>query len=210
MPKTIKAYNFRSTRKIVFETGDLRLWLKTTPRRGREHSVVALRLGRLKTGTQSKWETLWSGTIKTEEWGATVETESKTATTLTPSELAKSHSIDQDKPIAGNLGRREGQPMTANSTAKLRRWERQPTAIPINLVLMAEDLKVDNSASIVEFSMRGVGVLTTLALAPGERVRIVAKGEFPDAIPSRVVWVRGDRSNQWTFAGLEFLNAHEG
>ena len=96
--------------------------------------------------------------------------------------------------------------MQTNIPANLRRWERQPATIPINLVLKAEDLKVDNSATIIDFSLRGVGILTTLALVPGERVRIVAKGEIPDAIPTRVVWVREDEdeSSHWTFAGLEF------
>ena len=209
MPKIIKAYNFRSTRKIVFETGDLRLWLKTKPGRGREKAVVALGLGKLKTATLSKWETLWSGTIKTEDWGATVETKSTAATTLTLSELAKSRSVRRDKPIPSSLTKRGRLPMAVSSTATHRRWERQTATIPINLELKAEDLKVDNSATIVEFSMRGVGVLTSLALVPGERVRIVAKGEFPDAIPTRVAWVRQDESNHWTFAGLEFLEMAE-
>ena len=96
--------------------------------------------------------------------------------------------------------------MQTNTPADLRRWERQPTTIPINLVLKADDLRVDNSATIIDFSLRGVGVLTALALVPGERVRIVAKGESPDAIPTRVVWVREDESSHWTFAGLEFLD----
>ena len=95
--------------------------------------------------------------------------------------------------------------MQANTSGNLRRWERQPATIPINLVLKAEDLRVDNSATIIDFSLRGVGVLTTLALVPGERVRIVAKGEFPDAIPTRVVWVREEEPEYWTLAGLEFL-----
>lgn len=99
--------------------------------------------------------------------------------------------------------------MQTNIPANLRRWERQPATIPINLVLKAEDLKVDNSATIIDFSLRGVGILTTLALVPGERVRIVAKGEIPDAIPTRVVWVREDGSNHWTYAGLEFLDISE-
>jgi hypothetical protein len=34
----------------------------------------------------------------------------------------------------------------------------------------------------------------------------VPKGEFPDAIRTRVVWVREDDSGDWTIAGLEFLN----
>ena len=99
--------------------------------------------------------------------------------------------------------------MEANSRADLRRWERQPATIPISLVLRGEDLKVDNSATILDFSVRGVGVLTTLALFPGERVRIIAKGESPDDIPTRVVWVRQDVSNRLRVAGLEFLNALE-
>ena len=96
--------------------------------------------------------------------------------------------------------------MQTNTPADLRRWERQPATIPINLVLKADDLRVDNSATIIDFSLCGVGGLTALALVPGERVRIVAKGESPDAIPTRVVWVREDESNHWTFAGLEFLD----
>ena len=96
--------------------------------------------------------------------------------------------------------------MQTSTPANRRRWERQPATIPIKLVLKAENLKVDNSATILDFSLRGMGVLTTLALFPGERVRIVAKGEFPDDIPTRVVWVREDESNHWTLAGLEFLD----
>src|ERR1017187_10921138 len=99
--------------------------------------------------------------------------------------------------------------MQANTPTDLRRWERQPATIPINLVLKADDLRVDNSATIIDFSLRGVGVLTALALVPGERVRIVAKGESPDAIPTRVVWVQEDESNHWTLAGLEFLDISE-
>jgi hypothetical protein len=76
-------------------------------------------------------------------------------------------------------------------------------------MLKAEDLEEDNSASIVDFTLRGVGVLTSLSLFPGERVRIVASGEFPDAIRTRVVWVREIGSNQWTYAGLEFLETSE-
>ena len=99
--------------------------------------------------------------------------------------------------------------MQTNTPADLRRWERQPATIPINLVLKADDLRVDNSATIIDFSLRGVGVLTALALVPGERVRIVAKGESPDAIPTRVVWVREDESNHLSVAGLEFLDRLE-
>ena len=99
--------------------------------------------------------------------------------------------------------------MQTSTPANRRRWERQPATIPIKLVLKAENLKVDNSATILDFSLRGMGVLTTLALFPGERVRIVAKGEFPDDIPTRVIWVREDESNHLSVAGLEFLDRLE-
>ena len=210
MPKIIKVYNCRSNKRNVFETIDLRLWLKTRPDRERGNSVVALGLEWLKSGTPSKWETLWSGTIKTEDWGATVETKSKAPTNLTPADLTRLRSIGQDKPTPESVTKGGGPlPMQANTSENLRRWGRQPATIPISLMLTAEDLKEDKSASIVDFTLRGVGVLTSLSLFPGERVRIVAKGEFPDAIPTRVVWAREIGTNQWTYAGLEFLAASE-
>jgi c-di-GMP-binding flagellar brake protein YcgR len=97
--------------------------------------------------------------------------------------------------------------MQTNTPADRRRWERQPATIPISLVLKAQNLKVDNSATVLDFSLHGVGVLTKLALFPGEQIEIVAKGEVLDAIRTRVVWVREDRSNHLSFAGLEFLDA---
>ena len=38
---------------------------------------------------------------------------------------------------------------------------------------------------------------------------VINKGDFPHAIPTRVVWVREDESSHWTFAGLEFLETLE-
>ena len=96
--------------------------------------------------------------------------------------------------------------MQANISHNRRRWERQPAEISISLALLVENLMVDSSAVIVDFSLRGVGVLTTLELAQRERVRIVANGELPDAIPALVAWVRdgGKEPNHWRRAGLEF------
>ena len=87
-----------------------------------------------------------------------------------------------------------------------RQWERQPATIPIRLVLKADHFKADDSAITVDISLRGARVRTKLALVPGEWVGFVAKGEFPHAIPSRVVWVQEDKSSHWTYAGLEFLD----
>jgi hypothetical protein len=95
--------------------------------------------------------------------------------------------------------------MQTNNGPNLRRWERQPATIPINLVLNAERHGVDNSATVTDFSVGGLGVLTTLALVPGESVKIVAKGEFSQSIFTRVVWVAEAEPGHWNYAGLEFL-----
>jgi len=87
-----------------------------------------------------------------------------------------------------------------------RRWERRSATIPISLVPKASHSGTDDSATTVDISLQGAKVRTKLTLVPGEIVRFVPKGEFPDAIPTRVVWVREDESSPWTFAGLEFLN----
>ena len=98
--------------------------------------------------------------------------------------------------------------MQTNTSVPPRRWEHQPATMAISLLLKAEDLTEDDAAGVIDFSLRGVGVLTSLALVPGERVRIVANGEFPDAISTRVAWVREDEdeSSHWRFAGLEYLD----
>ncbi|HXW12890.1 MAG TPA: PilZ domain-containing protein [Terriglobia bacterium] len=95
--------------------------------------------------------------------------------------------------------------MQPNIPVNPRRWERALAAIPIRLVLKAENFKADDSATTVDVSLRGAKVQTRLALVPGEWVGLVPKGEFPHAIPARVVWVKEDESNQGTLAGLEFI-----
>jgi hypothetical protein len=95
--------------------------------------------------------------------------------------------------------------MPTNYPSVPRRSERRPAAIPIRLVLEAENFKADNSAVTTDISTDGVGVRTTLTLVPGEWVGYVAKGKFPHAIPTRVVWAREDGYSHWIYAGLEFL-----
>jgi hypothetical protein len=97
--------------------------------------------------------------------------------------------------------------MQTNNSANPRRWEREPAKIPIRLVLKADHFKADDSAITVDISLRGASVQTKLALVPGEWVGVVPSGEFPHAIPTRVVWVREDEYSHWTLAGLEFLDA---
>ncbi|MGO8736076.1 MAG: PilZ domain-containing protein [Terriglobia bacterium] len=99
--------------------------------------------------------------------------------------------------------------MQENASAIPRRWQRQPTEIPIGLVLRANHFKADDTAIAVEISLHGARVRTKLSLVPGEWVGVVPKGKFPYAIPSRVVWVRQDESIQWTYAGLALLGTLE-
>ena len=96
--------------------------------------------------------------------------------------------------------------MYENSCHTPRRWQRQPSKIPISLQLEYDHLKADDSALAVDISPRGASVQTKLALVPGEWVGVVPKGEFPHAIPTHVVWVREDEVSHWTFAGLEFVD----
>jgi hypothetical protein len=86
----------------------------------------------------------------------------------------------------------------------LRRSQRDIATIPVTLVVRSESSKVDHEAYTIDISLRGVCIRTALELVPGEQVGIVPKGEFPHAIPARVVWVRGE-SGLWYVAGLEFL-----
>jgi len=88
-----------------------------------------------------------------------------------------------------------------------RRSERESTTIPISLVKSAECFRRDCAATTTDISLKGARVRTNLALAPGEWVGVVAEGEFPHAIPARVVWAREDKVSHWIFAGLEFLQA---
>src|ERR1017187_8137751 len=100
--------------------------------------------------------------------------------------------------------------MQENTSHTPRRWQRQPSKIPISLVSEANHLKADDSAITVDISPRGASVRTNLTLAPGEWVKVVANGEISHAVAAHVVWVREDESGHSTLAGLEFLNTPAG
>ena len=94
--------------------------------------------------------------------------------------------------------------------AHLRRSQREAATIPVILVVPSEGSK-DHEAFMIDVSHLGVRVRTALKLVPGEQVGVVPKGEFPHAVPTRlmwlptrVVWVRGE-PGLWFVAGLEFL-----
>jgi hypothetical protein len=56
--------------------------------------------------------------------------------------------------------------MHTDTFASCKRWECAPATIRISLVPRTEDFLVDNSVTVIDFSLFGVGVLTTLALIP--------------------------------------------
>jgi len=95
--------------------------------------------------------------------------------------------------------------MQANSTANLRRWEREEVGISVSLVLKAGELKSDNSTATINISLSGLAVRTALALVPRQELAIVIKGQFSRTISACVVWVRQDESSNCTIAGLKFL-----
>jgi hypothetical protein len=70
--------------------------------------------------------------------------------------------------------------------AYLRRSQREAATIPVTLVVPSEGSK-DHQAYAIDISPRGVRVRTALELVPGEQVGVVPKGEFPHAIPTRVM-----------------------
>ena len=89
----------------------------------------------------------------------------------------------------------------------LRCADREPATIPISLLVRSEGRNTDPDASTLDLSLRGACVQTTLELVPGDWVGLMLKGEFPNAIPSRVVWVQpSDAAGLWSRAGLQFLN----
>ena len=99
--------------------------------------------------------------------------------------------------------------MERKAPVNLRRYERELAIIPISLVLRPEKFKRDTSATTIDISLSGAAVRTTLLLAPGDWVGVIAQGEFPHAIPSRVVWARVEETTHWTIAGLQFLPTSE-
>jgi len=91
------------------------------------------------------------------------------------------------------------------SGADLRRWEREPVAIPVSLILKSDKQESDTFTATVDVSLCGVCVRTTLTLLPRQGVAIVLEGQFSQTLPARVVWVRKDASGNATIAGLKFL-----
>ena len=87
----------------------------------------------------------------------------------------------------------------------LSRSERIPATVPIRLVVVSDDFTLEREASTVDLSLRGARVRTPLALLPGDTVGIIPMRGSRHAIPARVVWTQRSGADQWSLAGLEFL-----
>jgi len=85
------------------------------------------------------------------------------------------------------------------------RSERIPATVPIRLVVVSEDFSLEREASTIDLSPRGVRVRTPLALLPGDTVGVIPLGHLRHPIPARVVWSQSAGADQWSLAGLEFL-----
>ena len=95
--------------------------------------------------------------------------------------------------------------MRSATTPGFCRSQRIAATVPIRLVVVSDDFSIEREACTVDVSRRGVRVRTPLALLPGDTVGIIPTGEPRHAIPARVVWTQCTRTDQWSLAGLEFL-----
>ena len=69
-----------------------------------------------------------------------------------------------------------------------------------------EGKAVAHDAFTIDFSDLGARIRTTVSLAPGEAVGIVAYERKRETVPCRVVWVASSETNGFREAGLEFLS----
>jgi hypothetical protein len=95
--------------------------------------------------------------------------------------------------------------MPAATQTELRQWEREPVAIPVSIVLKANEVTSDITTATLNISLSGVSISTKLALVPKQVVEVVIQGQFCQTIPARVVWARKATSGNETIAGLKFL-----
>lgn len=96
--------------------------------------------------------------------------------------------------------------MPANIHTDLRRWVREPIAIPVTIVVKDREFESDTTTGTIDICLSGLRVHTPLTLVPGQQVLIAIKGEFSHTIPARVVWTRKDITCGQTIAGLKMLS----
>ena len=97
--------------------------------------------------------------------------------------------------------------MRSAPAADFSRSPRIPATMPIRLVVEYEGARLEAQASTVDLSVQGVRVRTPLALLPGDKVGVIPRGDSLHAIPARVVWTQCGGTDQWSLAGLEFLES---
>jgi hypothetical protein len=105
-----------------------------------------------------------------------------------------------------SLAKEEGRPVQENTAYTRRRWQRQPSKIPISLILEDARFKAHDSAITVDIyiSLWGASVRTKLALVAGEWLKVTTNGEINQEIAALVVWVQYEESSHLTLAGLDF------
>jgi len=89
-------------------------------------------------------------------------------------------------------------------SSPVRRSRRVTSAIPMRIMPGASRIGFD--AHLVDLSLMGVRIQTTVALFAGDLIRIADWGDYGLPIASRVVWVQAIEAGGF-LAGLEFLPA---
>ena len=84
-----------------------------------------------------------------------------------------------------------------------RRMERWTGVIPVTLRVEAKGRKYEHVASTLDISDRGLRILTTTSLTPGQTLEVYSSRSLLGNC--RVVWVTGAGSDQPSEVGLEIL-----
>lgn len=86
-----------------------------------------------------------------------------------------------------------------------RRAERRPAAKDIALVVDSERSEIAGQAFAVDLSQLGARIRTQARLEIGQRVTVIPREGKAFAVPSRVVWINAQSSEDEPEAGLAFL-----
>ena len=85
-----------------------------------------------------------------------------------------------------------------------RRSRRVPETTPISLAFPSDDCRVKHEALIMNQSLHGVGIRTSVQLSPGQAIVILPREGYWHAVPARVVWARTSEIGAGYIAGLAF------
>jgi D-lyxose ketol-isomerase len=95
--------------------------------------------------------------------------------------------------------------MVPSSSANQRRAERRESYKSLALVVDSGHSEIANQSFALDLSELGVRIRTSLRLEPGQSVTVIPFEGEAYAVPSRVVWVQDNSSNDGQEAGLAFL-----